>query len=84
MTSGRCWAKIVSGRLSRGSRCIIGVLFLQRIKHNITFLTTKVQVAERAPGDAEGPFKKIYHCRRSQDAINSLPAEFLDACSGIY
>jgi hypothetical protein len=72
------------GRLSRGSRYVIGALFLQRIKHNIIFLTAKVQVAERALGDAEGQLEKVYQRRRSKNAITGLPAEFLDPRSGIY
>jgi hypothetical protein len=55
------------------------VLFFQRIKHKITSLTAKVQVAERALGDTEGQLETIYQCRRSKDAITSLPAEFFDA-----
>jgi hypothetical protein len=59
IASGRYRPKIASGRLSRGSRSVIGALFLQRVKHNITFLTAKVQVAERALGDAKGQLQKI-------------------------
>ena len=47
VASGPDRAKIASGRHSRGSRRLVGPLFLKSIKHNITFLAAKAQIAER-------------------------------------